>query len=87
MFEKSNDWDQRNLDPPKSPFKRTSDRIPPLFEATVYTQLSYGHKIPNDPPKSPLLRGTMSPVPPFTKGGLGGIQTGFPGEARLLYTR
>ena len=54
------------------------------WQATVYTHLGYGDKIPNDPPKSPRfraasleIRGTLSPVPPFTKGGVGGIQTRF----------
>ena len=43
----------------------------PWLDATVYTQLSDGQEISNDPPKSPFIRGTLSPVPPFSRGARG----------------
>ena len=45
----------------------------------MYTHLGQGINALQDPPKSPLKRGTLNPAPPFFKGGWGGSN---PVEAR-----
>ena len=40
----------------------------PLEKATVYTDLDIDCERLLDPPKSPLKRGTLIPVPPFLRG-------------------
>jgi len=50
---------------------RENTLVPPFLSYRVHTSLCRT-KILRDPPKSPLKRGTLTPVPPFLRGAPGG---------------
>jgi hypothetical protein len=58
---------------------------PPLSSYPVYTSLDKSENLRN-PPKSPLKRGTKSPVPPFLRGVRGDLDLETK-SSRLVYTR
>jgi len=52
----------------------------------VYTHLGQGINVLRDPPKSPLKRGTLNPVPPFLRGVRGDQTQLRPDQKTCVYT-